>query len=132
MTRIVAGAAIVLLASTFVTTAVLAQDMGEVTVQASRAVVTTVGKTSSGVPIQDISLSYGVSTKGLDLSTPAGATELKKRVNDAATAACNEIKRQFPNAPSPTTDIECAKAASDKAMVQANALIAAAGKKPAQ
>ena len=68
----------------------------------------------------------------LDLDRYAGATELKKRVTDAATAACNEIKRQYPNASSSTSDIECVKNASDKAMVQVNALIAAAGKKPAQ
>jgi UrcA family protein len=128
MTRLLIGAAIALLANTVV----FAQDMGEVTVQASRAVVTTVGKSASGVPIQDISLSYGVSTKGLDLSSYAGATELKKRVSDAATAACKEITRQYPTASTSTTDIECVKAATDKAMVQANALIAAAGKKPAQ
>lgn len=132
MTRILIAAAGVLLTSTFLATAVRAQDMGEITVQASRAVVTTVGKSASGVPIQDISLSYGVSTKGLDLASYAGATELKKRVADAAAAACDEIKRQYPNRPSSTTDIECVKTASDKAMVQANALIAAAGKKPAQ
>jgi UrcA family protein len=132
MKRILIGAVIGVLANTFVTGTVVAQDMGEITVQASRAVVTTVGKTASGVPIQDVSLSYGVSTKGLDISTYAGATELKKRVTDAATAACNEIKRQFPNASSSTSDIECVKKASDQAMVKVNALIAAAGKKPAE
>jgi UrcA family protein len=126
MTRKLIGATLALLAATTISTVVVAQDMGEVTVQASRVIVTTVGKTASGVPIQDVSLSYGVSTKGLDLSSYAGAMEMKKRITDAAQAACSEIKRQYPD--TSTSDSECVKLASDKAMVKANALIAAAAK----
>ena len=107
--------------------AVVAQDMGEVNVQASRVVKKVIGTTSSGVPIEDISLSYGVSTGGLDLSTAAGAAELQKRVGNAATAACKELGRQYPS--SSTSDAECVKKATDKAMVRVNELVAAA-KKP--
>jgi hypothetical protein len=64
MTRILARGAIGLLAVTSVSTTVIAQDMGEVTVQASRIVTKTEGKTASGIPIVDVSLTYGVSTKG--------------------------------------------------------------------
>jgi len=104
--------------------AVVAQDMGEVNVQASRVVKKVIGTTSSGVPIEDISLSYGVSTGGLDLSTAAGAAELQKRVGNAATAACKELGRQYPN--SSTSDAECVKKAIDKAMIRVNELVAAA------
>jgi len=118
--------AVALLAGVSVNAVVIAQEMGEVTVQASRVVKKTIGRTSSGVPIQDISLSYGVSTAGLDLSSSAGAAALKKRVTDAANAACKELGRQYPDAS--TTDAECVKNATDKAMVKVNDLVAAAQK----
>jgi UrcA family protein len=128
MTRILVRGAIGLLALTAVSTMVIAQDMGEVTVQASRVVTKTVGRTASGIPIVDVSLSYGVSTQGLDLSSRAGALELQKRVSDAALAACKELARQYPD--STPRDADCAKEATAKAMVQVNALLDAAGKKP--
>jgi UrcA family protein len=105
----------------------LAQNANEVTVQGTRVLNTkNVGRTSSGIPIVDVSLSYGVSLAGLDLASHAGATELEKRVHDAAMAACKEIGRQYPDA-TPST-AECAKVAADKAMVQVHELEAAAGK----
>jgi UrcA family protein len=128
MTRIVIRVAIGLLAVTSVSTVVVAQDMGEVTVQASRVNKQTVGKTASGVPIVDISLSYGVSAKDLDLASHAGAMELQKRVAEAARSACKELGRQYPD--SLPTDADCTKAATDKAMVKVNELLAAAAKKP--
>ena len=118
--------AVALLAGVSVNAVVIAQEMGEVTVQASRVVKKVIGRTSSGVPIEDISLSYGVSTTGLDLSSSAGAAELKKRVTEAANAACKELGRQYPEAT--TTDAECVKNATDKAMVKVNDLVAAAKK----
>ena len=118
--------AVALLAGVSVNAVVIAQEMGEVTVQASRVVKKVIGTTSSGIPIEDISLSYGVSTTGLDLSSSAGAAELKKRVTNAANAACKELGRQYPDAQ--TTDAECVKQATDKAMVKVNDLVAAAKK----
>jgi UrcA family protein len=130
MTRTVIRVAIGVFALTSVGTIVVAEDMGEVTVQASRVVAKTVGKTASGVPILDVSLSYGVSAKDLDLASNAGATELKKRVTDAASAACKELSRQYPP-DTPSTDSDCVKSATAKAMVKVNELLAAAAKKPA-
>jgi len=124
MSKRLIKAAVGLLAAVSVTGIVIAQEMGEVTVQASRIVKKTIGTTSSGIPIQDISLSYGVSTAGLDLTSSAGAAALQKRVGDAAKAACKELGRQYPD--STTSDADCIKAATDKAMVKVNALIAAA------
>jgi UrcA family protein len=128
MTRILVSGAIGLLAVTSVSTIVVAQDMGEVTVQASRVVAKTVGKTASGIPIVDISVSYGVSTKDLDLASHAGALELQKRVTDAAQAACKELGRQYPD--STPTDTQCTKETTAKAMVKVNEMLAAAAKKP--
>jgi UrcA family protein len=118
--------AVGMLAAVSVTGIVIAQDTGEVTVQASRVVKKTIGTTSSGIPIQDVSLSYGVSTTGLDLSSSNGAAALKKRVADAAAAACKELGRQYPS--STPEDADCAKKATDKAMVKVDELIAASQK----
>jgi UrcA family protein len=68
-----------------------------------------------------------VSTAGLDLSSSAGAAALQKRVADAAKAACKELARQYPD--SSTTDADCVKNATDKAMVKVNEAVAAAKNK---
>ena len=101
------------------------------TVQASRMVNSkTVGKTASGIPIVDVSMSYVVNTAGLDVVSHAGVMELQEGVNDAALSACKELGRQYPE--STPNDDACVKAAADKAMVKVNELVAAAAKKPAR
>jgi UrcA family protein len=70
------------------------QAMEAVTVEAARVV--TVGRTVYGAPEQQVVLRRGVSTKGLDLSTPAGKAELEKRVTETATALCTELDRMYP------------------------------------
>jgi len=63
----------------------IAQNVEEVSVQAKRGLTTkVVGRTSSGLPLVDISLSHDASAAGLDLASNAGAAELERRVNDAA------------------------------------------------
>jgi UrcA family protein len=127
MSKRVIKVAVGLLAGVALSAVVIADEMGEVTVQASRVVKKVLGTTASGVPIENISLSYGVSTSGLDLSSSAGAAEMQKRVSDAAAAACKELGRQYPG--TSTSDAECVKKATDKAMARVNELVAAA-KKP--
>jgi UrcA family protein len=83
-----------------------------------------------GTPIVDISLSYGVSTAGLDLATASGAKALEQRIRDAADAVCKEIGRQYPH--SWPSDKECAQAAADRGMVKARELIQAAEKAAGQ
>jgi UrcA family protein len=97
-----------------------AQDVQEVTVQGTRIVTTKiVGPSSSAVPVTDISISYGVSTAGLDLKSHAGFMELEKRVKDAAESACKELSTRYPTGtPSET---ECAKAAVAKTMAKVSA-----------
>jgi UrcA family protein len=103
------------------------QNMDEITVQGTRMVTTkVVGKTYSGIPINDISISYGVIIKGLDLASHAGFMEAEKRVKDVAETACKELGRRYPNG-SPS-EAECAKAATDKAMVVVNGWAALASK----
>jgi UrcA family protein len=118
-----AGVAAALLASGIA----IAQDVQEIKVQATRVMSTkSAGRTTSGVPIIDITLSYGVSTAGLDLATNAGATALEGRVKDAAAAACKEIGQKHPDAT--PSDAECARRASAEAMVKVHELVAAAQK----
>jgi UrcA family protein len=129
--RLVAG----LFATTLVSGVLVAQDMGEIKVTASRAVETkTTGTELSSegwiAPIVQVSLSSGVGYAGLDLTSDAGAAELEKRVKAAARAVCKELSGKYPNAK--TTEAECAKVAAANAMVKVHELTAAAGKKPAK
>jgi len=105
----------------------LAQTTPEVTVTSTRAVEKSVGKTASGIPIVDVSLSYGVSPAGLELTTSSGRAEFEKRVSDAAMEACKELSKRYPI--SASSDAQCAKAATDKAMTQVRQLEDAATKK---
>ncbi len=99
----------------------------EITVQARRITSTTVtGRTASGIPIVDVSLSYGVSAEGLDLATNSGATALGDRVKDAAAAACKEIGQKYPD--STPNEAECARDATHRAMVRVNELVTSAEK----
>ena len=105
----------------------VAQNVEEVTVQGSRVVTTkVVGRTSPGVPIKDVMISYGVSIAGLDLASHAGFMEAEKRVNDVAEAACKDLVQRYPTGT--PSEAECTKAAADKAMVKVNELAAAASK----
>jgi UrcA family protein len=107
----------------------VAQDVGEITVQATRLAKTT-SRISGGIPIVDATLSYGVSYANLDLASHAGAMELEKRVHNAAMTACKEIAKQVPDA-TPSVE-DCAKNAAGKAMVKVRELEAAAAKKAAK
>ena len=102
----------------------------EISVEAMRVTRTHVGQTTTGtpgIPIENVSMAYGVSTAGLDLSSQSGKQELKERVQHAAMAACKELGRQFPDAT--PSDADCAKIATNKAMAQIEKLEATASKK---
>ncbi len=115
------------IAAGFLASVAAAQGTEEVTVTASRALTETpAGHTASGIPINDISLSYGVSYAGLDLASHSGATELEKRVRDAALAACKEISRQRPLDHLTPDDGTCANTAADKSMARVHELVATA------
>jgi UrcA family protein len=110
----------------------VAQTLQEITVQATRILSTkAVGRDeTTGSPILDISVSYGIKFDDLDLASHYGPIQLEKRVHDAAMDACKEITRQYPD--STPSDVICAKAAADKAMIKVHALVAAAGKAAAK
>jgi len=123
---VVVSAAMALIGS-----AAVAQGVPEVKVVATRVIssaisATTAGRSASGIPIKDISLSFSVSSQGLDLSTSSGALAFEQRVKDAAEQACKEIGYQHPDAT--PSDAECARAAADQALAKVHELVAAAVK----
>jgi len=123
--RVTVAAAI---ASALIGGVVVAQNMEEITVQGTRVLdVKSAGQNSTGVPIVDVSLSYGVSFADLNLASQYGPIALEKRVHDAAKAACEEIGRKYPQ--STPSDEACTKAATDKAMVKVRELVATARQK---
>ena len=98
---------------------VIAQETPEVTVEAARTVQ--ISRTSSGVPIEEISLKRRVSYSDLDLAMEAGVATLEKRVTEAANGACKELDKMYPlTAPS---EMSCSKAATDDAMKQVHAAV---------
>jgi len=131
MNKIVLGIGLGVVASICLgSSVVIAQDLQEIVVTGRGEVaVKPAGKTATGVPIVDMSITYGVSYAGLDLASAAGAAEIEKRVNDAAKEACKEISAKRPLQQFTTSEAECAKSAADKAMVKVRELEAAAAKK---
>ena len=107
---------------------VIAQNvpMPEVIVDAHRAVSTTIGMSSQGIPITEVSMGYTVSAAGLDISTPIGRQALEARVSQAALAACQEITRRFHHAT--PDEAECARRATEQAMAQVHQVEDAATK----
>jgi UrcA family protein len=103
-----------------------AQSVEELTVQGTRVLDTKNGE-YAGVPVRDVSLSYGVNIADINLASQSGPFELEKRIRQAALAACEQLGRQFPQ--SSPSDGECTTAAVNKAMVKAHELVAAARKK---
>jgi len=126
MTKMVATLVAASLAAGVFGVAMAAEPMQEVTVQASRVMKTTVGRTSSGIPIVDSALSYGVSYADLDLSKHADVVTLQTRVKDAAKKACSQLTHLYPVTQFQESDADCTKAASDKALAKVDALAAAA------
>ncbi len=104
-----------------------AQELEEVVVEAHHVVTTKqVGRTSSGIPIVEMSVSYRVSTEGLDLSKHADMELMEKRVKDAALSACKDISHEWPFAA--PSDEECARDAAHKPLEKVHEFAHAAGK----
>lgn len=98
--------------------------MFELVVVAPRLVRHEVGRTSSGSPVELISLSRRVSYADLDLKVHANVIELDKRIENIAKEACEQLATLFPLSESSTED--CVDDAIDGAMAQARAAIEAA------
>ena len=116
--------------------AIADENLPTITITASRmgrsAVTTqTVGRSSStGAPIERLTLTWSVPFTDLDLSTHSGATELQKRVNARAQAVCQELDRLFPLGD--RGGASCVKEAAAGGLAQADKLIATAEQSRAQ
>jgi UrcA family protein len=87
----------------------------------------TVKLSYTGVPIERLQVDLPVSYANLDLTTPAGAAELKRRVSDAAKEACDKVDSANPTDLLDTDDTAyCVRTATHGAMKQVKAVIAAA------
>jgi UrcA family protein len=101
---------------------VVAQPLEEITVVAPYHVEhKVVGRSSStGAPIETISLSRPVSYSDLDLSKPIDVTVLENRVKQVAKESCKELEKIYPDlmyTPSPSNQ-NCLKSATEEAMDQ--------------
>lgn len=123
MTTIRRNVALTLAACAVTSGTVLAADPqpeAQVTIRAERPTKEVVGRTSSGVPIEEYQLSYRVTFEDLDIATPVGAQALKARVRTAAYSLCEDLDKLYPMA---EQDRSCARKAEDGAMSQVNAAI---------
>lgn len=119
--RIALTVAAAVAAACFAGAAAFADEVPGVQVQAMRIHKERVMDTSSPFPVDQITLSYRVSAKGLDLKTTAGEKALRKRVEDAASAACREIGRLYPL--SEPDDFECSRITAHAAMPQVDQMV---------
>ena len=92
--------------------------------------VTTVGRSEAGIPIERFQLDRPVSFANLDLSTDAGAKELKKRVSDTARQVCEDLETADLPDLLDSNISACVRRATASAMAQVNAAIATARSAP--
>lgn len=86
-------------------------------------VQTTVLLSQTGTPIERVWVDRKVSYADLDLTTASGATELMKRVSEAAKEACEQVHTADPVDLSDMDDAACMRTATSGALKQAKAAI---------
>lgn len=118
-----------LLVSSIAATAFAADQMSEITVEGSRMTKEVVGRsTSTGAPIELITLSRHVNYTDLDLTTHSGVTELQKRIDTTAKVACRELDKVFPFSRNSDSARSCVDKAVKSAMPRAQEAIDSAEK----
>jgi UrcA family protein len=106
-------------------TAVIAQqiDQPDVKIEAGKVQQTMVRLSDTGTPIERFWVDRKVSYADLDLTTTSGATELMRRVTEAAKEACGQVHTADPVDLSDMDDTSCMRTATDGALKQAKAAI---------
>lgn len=94
----------------------------EITVVAPEVYRERTGRSSSGIPIDELTFQRIVETRDLDLRHGADVDELYRRIEYTAREACDELQRASRGAPL-TTRRECVREATREAMADADALI---------
>jgi UrcA family protein len=105
--------------------AVVAQqsDQPDVKIEAGTVQQTMVRLSDTGTPIERVSVDRKVSYADLDLTTTSGATELMRRVTEAAKEACEQVHTADPVDLSDMDDASCRRTATVGALKQAEAAI---------
>ena len=86
------------------------QKIEQVRVEATRILTTDAGKSYTGFPVKNVSLSYEVNLDDVDLKTANGLATAESRINNAAAAACKEIGTKSPE--STPANMECTQDAA--------------------
>jgi len=103
----------------------LAQQSAEIVVVAPHFAQREVGRTSSGIPIEEVSLSNAVAYNDLDLRNPYDVDTLRDRVEYVAMQSCRELGEAYP-LDLETSNAECARSAIREAMPQVDEAVAVA------
>lgn len=106
--------------------ALAADELPTITIGAGVMTKTDIGTSSSGVPLEKVTITHRVSYADLNLATHAGAAELQRRVKETARAACKQLHELYPLEANDT--FQCAKSAVAQASAQVENAIAAATK----
>jgi len=106
-------------------TAVIAQqiDQPDVKIEAGKVQQTMVRLSDTGTPIERFWVDRKVSYADLDLTTTSGATELMRRLTEAAKEACAQVHTADPVDLSGMDDASCVSTATDGPLKQAKAAI---------
>ena len=105
--------------------------MGEISITAPYTTYRhIVGRTSTGIPVEQLSLARPVSYADLNLRKQADVMEFERRINQAAKQACGQLNTMYLEAlyPPMPSDQHCVRDAAYGGMTQANFVIASAGK----
>jgi UrcA family protein len=118
------NAALWLLASSVACTAIAADQIAELTVEGSRMTKEVVGRSSStGAPIEEVTLRRHVPYADLDLSTHSGVAELQKRIDATAQETCRDLDKALPFSKNSDSARSCVNKAVKSAMPQAQEAI---------
>ncbi len=102
-------------------------QQSEVTVQGVGTVTRTeVGRSSSGIPVEQVQLTRRVSYRDLNLATPTGQDELRQRIRRVAYDECDQLQRLYPDAFADTSRQECVNGAIRGATAQVSTAVATA------
>jgi len=87
----------------------------------------TIGRSATGIPVEEMSLSRPVDYSDLDLSRWDDVQILNDRVRQAAYIACGELNRQYPETLYPSyqsSDRDCVARATNEGIAQARWAVA--------
>jgi UrcA family protein len=83
-----------------------------------------VGRSASGVPIEELSLTRHISYADLNLNNPADRNELARRITFAVNRACTQLDNLYPDSVFPPVyDHDCRAQASNEGMAQMRAVL---------